>query len=146
MKKHDEGYALVLVLVVMIVISLVAATVLTFSLRNLQNQQKSIQRMEDKYEAQGLIEEVVAKLKTGTNITVDDLRATHASCVPESDAENEKNLVITAEHGTAKIIAKIELTISSGNIHGTFQISSLKYISYEITYTEATNNEGGALE
>ncbi len=60
MKKHNEGYALVLVLVVITVLSLVAMAMTAASLRNLQNQQKSIERMEAKYAAQGEIEKVIA--------------------------------------------------------------------------------------
>lgn len=74
MKKHNEGYALVLVLVVMAVLTIVVTSVLSLSLRNLQAQQKSIQRMEDKYAAQGAIEIVVANLEkvesvSGTSVT-----------------------------------------------------------------------------
>lgn len=60
MKKHNEGYALVLVLVVITVLSLVAMAMTAASLRNLQNQQKSIERMEAKYAVQGEIEKVIA--------------------------------------------------------------------------------------
>jgi len=59
MKKHDEGYALVLVLVVMVVVCLVAVSIMTASVENLQAQQKSVARMQDKYEAQGKIEQVL---------------------------------------------------------------------------------------
>ena len=62
MKKHNEGYAMVLVLVVITVLSLVAMAMMAASLRNLQNQQKSIERMEAKYAAQGEIEKEIAKL------------------------------------------------------------------------------------
>lgn len=141
MKKHDEGYALVLVLVVMIVISLVAASVLTFSLRNLQNQQKSIQRMEDKYAAQGMIEEVVAQLKTDTGITLKNLNDT-TSCTLGIDTET-KDLIITAKHDTATIVAKIRLTISNNTeptLDDNIKITDWKYTSYEITYQEHSCN------
>ena len=62
MKKHNEGYTLPLVLVVMIVLSLVALGVMSVSLHNLQAQQASIQRMESKYAAQGELEKAVANL------------------------------------------------------------------------------------
>lgn len=64
MKKHNEGYALVLVLVVITVLCLVAMVMMAASLKNLQNQQSSIARMEAKYEAQGEIEKVIANLNT----------------------------------------------------------------------------------
>ena len=63
MKKHDEGYALVLVLVVMLVLCLVATSVLTIALNNLKKQETSVARMKAKYEAQGKIEEFYANLQ-----------------------------------------------------------------------------------
>lgn len=61
MKKHDEGYALVLVLVVMVVVCLVAVSIMSISVSNLQDQQASITRMQEKYDAQGKLEQVLAK-------------------------------------------------------------------------------------
>ena len=60
MKKNNEGYALVLVLVVITVLCLVALAMTAASLKNLHNQQKSIERMQAKYDAQGEIEKVIA--------------------------------------------------------------------------------------
>lgn len=65
MKKHNDGYALVLVLVVITVLCIVALSMMAASLRNLQNQQASIDRMQDKYEAQGEIEKVIGNLEAG---------------------------------------------------------------------------------
>jgi type II secretory pathway component PulK len=56
MRKHDEGYALPFVLVVFVVFSLIATSILTISLNNLKKQQASIQRTQDQYAAQGEIE------------------------------------------------------------------------------------------
>lgn len=62
MKKHNEGYALPFVLVVMTVLCLAAASLLTMAENNLKIQQKSVARMQDKYEAAGAIEIVTAEL------------------------------------------------------------------------------------
>lgn len=70
MRKHNDGYALVLVLVVMVVLCLVALALMSNSLRNLQSQQKSIERMEDKYAAEGAVEILIAKLGKITTIGV----------------------------------------------------------------------------
>ena len=64
MKKHNEGYALPFVLVVLVVMSLIAVGIMDFSLRNLESQQKTIQRIEAKYEAAGKIEKIVAAMQT----------------------------------------------------------------------------------
>ena len=60
MKKHDEGYALVLVLVVMVVLGIAASALMSVGLRNLKAQQAVGERMVDKYAAQGEIEKVIA--------------------------------------------------------------------------------------
>lgn len=62
MKKHNEGYTLVLVLVVMLVLTTVATAILTFSVSNLKNQQAMVERMEAKYEAMGALEVIESKL------------------------------------------------------------------------------------
>ena len=64
MKKHNEGYALPFVLVVLIVLCIIAVGIMDFSLRNLRSQQNTIQRMEAKYETAGKIEEIVAAMQT----------------------------------------------------------------------------------
>lgn len=83
MKKHNEGYTLPLVLVVMIIMCLIAVSVMSVALHNLQSQKASIQRMESKYAAQGEIEKAVAELtarlqtvKTshGTTSEVEDVK------------------------------------------------------------------------
>lgn len=66
MKKHNGGYALPLVLVVMAVLCLIATAVLTNARQGLSSQRASIQRMQDKYAAQGAIEQVVAQIKIGS--------------------------------------------------------------------------------
>ena len=62
MKKHNEGYTLPLVLVVMIIMCLIAVSVMSVALHNLQAQKTSITRMQDKYEAQGELEKALANL------------------------------------------------------------------------------------
>ncbi|MBR2048478.1 MAG: hypothetical protein IJ960_07765 [Oscillospiraceae bacterium] len=61
-KKHDEGYALVFVLVVMVVLSLIAISLMTAALKNLQNQKATVAQMEAKYEAQGEMEKTIAQV------------------------------------------------------------------------------------
>lgn len=133
MKKHDEGYALVLVLVVMIVISLVAATVLTFSLRNLQNQQKSIQRMEDKYAAQGLIESCVQNAKTEWKFM--ETSETGLSVTSVNNTDSSVSATITASSGTATINCSVKVTKELVNGSPVYTIT---YPSYEITYQEVS--------
>lgn len=60
MKKHDEGYVLAMVMVVIAVLAIVASTMLSVGLRNVQTQQLAVERMQAKYEAEGTIEKVIA--------------------------------------------------------------------------------------
>jgi len=62
MRKHDEGYTLPLVMVVLLVLAIVAVTIMTTSMNNMLRQQSFIEQMEAQYIAQGKIEMVVAKL------------------------------------------------------------------------------------
>ena len=60
MKKHDEGYALPFVLVVMTVLILIAMGVMGYAQRNLEAQKNSIVRMQEKYAAAAQIEQIYA--------------------------------------------------------------------------------------
>ena len=71
MKKYNEGYALPFVRVVLVVMCIIAVGIMDFSLRNLESQQSTIQRMEAKYEAAGKIEEIVAAIQNGKSHVFD---------------------------------------------------------------------------
>ena len=87
MKKHNEGYTLPLVLIVMVVLSLVALGVMSVSLHNLQAQQASIQRMESKYAAQGELEKAVA------NLSAELTKSQNLNANATSSQENELEAV-----------------------------------------------------
>ena len=53
LRKDTGGYALLYVMVVIILRCAVAMMICTVAMQNLQSQQDSVQRMEDKYAAQG---------------------------------------------------------------------------------------------
>ena len=61
MKKHDEGYVLAYVMVIILVLCLVALSMLGIAGSNLKSQQDSIARMQDKYKAMGEMEKVAAQ-------------------------------------------------------------------------------------
>lgn len=56
MKKHEEGYVLLYVMVVISLLSVVAASICTISLRNLQTQHASLNRTEAMYQTEGKVE------------------------------------------------------------------------------------------
>lgn len=85
MKKHDEGYVLPFVLIAVLVISLVIASVMTIPLRNLRSQQAVIERMQDRYQAEGAIEKFVAELQNVNTFT----------CSSESECKEKLEAIIT---------------------------------------------------
>lgn len=166
MKKHNEGYALVLVLVVITVLSLVAMAMTAASLRNLQNQQKSIERMEAKYAAQGEIEKAIANLNTiisedgntasitgfNKNIVKDmhsDLVTSDLSLVTVDGFEQYFRLELKATANETTVTCAIRITGTITEHYHTqgnpttlyYNISNPRweYVSYTIT-------EGGALD
>ena len=70
MKKYNEGYALPFVLVVSVVMCIIATTVMTFALNNLQSQQRSIDRMQAKYAASNLVEKIVAATQSDKDVQI----------------------------------------------------------------------------
>ena len=62
MKKHSEGYVMIYVLVVMVLLALVATGVLSVSLNNLKAQKAAGDRMQELYETEGVVERITAEL------------------------------------------------------------------------------------
>lgn len=75
MKKHDEGYALPFVLVVMTVLIIIALGVMGYAQRNLEAQKNSIVRMQEKYVAAGPIEQIIAAGESSTAVDFDQTGA-----------------------------------------------------------------------
>ena len=130
MKKHDEGYVLPLVLVVMIVMCLIATSLMSFSLQNLKSQQASIDRMVEKYEVEGVIEIIEVKLSQLTNISsVDDIK---------NQVPMVSGFTITREIGTdAGYVIKLNVQRSDNpkvtiecNLILTMENNSVKSITY----------------
>ena len=60
--RNDGGYSLALVLVVMLVLATIATTLATVVTSNISSQAQYTQKMQDQYEAQGKLEQVLAEL------------------------------------------------------------------------------------
>lgn len=63
MRKHQEGYVLVYVMVAVVLLSLLGAAACSIAVNNLKAQQTSVARMKDEYAAEGEIEKFCAKIK-----------------------------------------------------------------------------------
>ena len=168
-KKHDEGYALVFVLVVMVVLSLIAISLMTAALKNLRSQQATVAQMEAKYQAQGEMEKQIAGyldklgnpenlLDKGPYLDIDGAQGAKVNAERllglidlnwidgtdirlELQAENEDT-----EHGTYRVECNVILRkVITGE--GPYYISRpvIEFESYTVTYTAPSEpEEGGA--
>lgn len=124
MKKHDEGYVLVYVTVVLLVFCLVAATILTGAHRNLQTQQNTIAKMKDQYAAEGMIEKVIAQRGIYSFSTETDFGDPNIRC---TNVDGNK-VEIVATYNTVMITC-------------TFDKTNGEYLSYDIGTVEPADKE-----
>ena len=84
-KRNEEGYVLVYVMVVVFVLCAIALALMSGTLHTLQTQEAMVQRMQDKYEAMGEIEKLVAELEN----KCESLSAENLSCGSKENALKE---------------------------------------------------------
>ena len=130
MKKHDEGYALILVLIVLTVLGLMASFMLSFSLQNVQTQQKYINRMQDQYAAAGEIEAIIGQMKSATGCSFTNGNGVNVDSTTGT-------LQLRIQHRTVQIDCTLRVT---GAITGTdggpytiCNVTAVEYLSYEIS-------------
>jgi len=147
MKKHNEGYTLPLVLVVMIVMCLIAVSVMSVALHNLQAQKAPITRMQDKYEAQGEVETVIAIIEKGLSNPLilhhtqlanakEDVEKVISDVNEQSDADCSFVEWIDGTHGscTVKILCMSDMT----KIECVIRLNSVIDAEYSIQIPEIT--------
>lgn len=122
MIKRNDGYALVYVLVVLLVLVALSMAVTTISLHNLESQRASIDRMTEKYEAQGQVEQIIGQLEHAEDegaqsiiakfIVANDESPTSFPYIDECDdipeAERPQYEII-GQSGNTKVTARIKL-------------------------------------
>ena len=123
MKKHNEGYALALVLVVLVVVCLVAVSILSASLSNLKSQQASVARMQAQYEAQGKIEQVVADLKNEFKITTSGVSAEQVKNICKKFAVYQENSFAYNENPEQEGDDTISFSVAAVDTKNSVQIS-----------------------
>ena len=147
MMKRNDGYALLYVLVAMLILAGIAVAVMTMSLQVLKNQQSSIERMQDKYEAQGLAEQVVAQLEHATDINdiIADYPPAEGEEIPNPycaviEGSTPVQYKLVASDGRATVTAEftakqITKTVDTGtkDEHGN-PITTNTPVGYTITY------------
>jgi type II secretory pathway pseudopilin PulG len=128
MKKHNEGYTLPLVMVVLLVLAIVAVTIMTTSLKNMQRQQGFIETMKAQYAAQAVIEEIVGRITfaEGEDETesVKTILQDYSDII--SDVSDVSKIKIISSVGTVSIHCELELTINEN------APNKITYTSYEI--------------
>jgi len=117
MIKRNEGYTLAYVVVVLGVLASVAMATMTMALIPQKSQHVALERMRDKYAAQGLIEQVVALLEhcTEKNVNEEVLAATEEkTSAPDSvtiTLENSSGYItVTAKTDKTTVTAVLQLT------------------------------------
>lgn len=147
-RKHDEGYALLFALVVLLFLSIVAMFMMQLTGRDLNAQVASVDRMKDQYVAQGKLEQIIGQMDAATSVSQFEDLCTNTQQIPNSD-ENSYNATIQIVHGGAKYDVTIDCAVklTKGNAASADQTFRVEYISYSITSTERTGSEsGGATE
>lgn len=124
MKKHDEGYVLAYVTVILLLFCLIATGILTGAMKNMTNQQDTIQRMKDRYAAEGMIQKAIVMIKNNQNpgemkeFAEDGI--TVITVLSSEQVGEEWKLVSSS--GTVQIICTVD---SSGN-YKTFEIGTVQ--------------------
>lgn len=118
MKKHDEGYVLAYITVILLLFCLIATMILTGAMKNMNNQQDTIQRMKDRYAAEGMIQQVIANWN---------------SYQWSSYTEENTQIETTGVYYMGKVDGAIKLTASSGTVQIICTVDSNgKYQSFDI--------------
>ena len=164
MKKHNEGYTLVLVMVVLIVLCLLVSYVLTFSLHNLRTQQTAALRVQEQYAAAGEIEAAVVQLQAfidkypetvilevtqdsdaGTCTLTTQEASPYTVTFPGTADLKSGKLFLTVQSGTARIDCTLQLIAGSfkeeENNQGGITITKLEGVEY-LSYEMSTVKEG----
>lgn len=119
MKKHDEGYVLAYVTVVLLLFCLIATMILTGAMKNMTAQQDTIQRMKDRYAAEGMIQQVIAQISPLNPLNPgENLWDTGVDCAVSEDGNG---YVLTAVSGTVQITCTVD---ADGN-YQTFEIGTV---------------------
>lgn len=138
MKKHDEGYALPFVLVVITVLCLVSAYILAGAEQTVTAQQHSNAQMQQQYAAQGEIEKVVSQLDLITSpAKLAEACGTAVEGKVLSINESKENTIIfqfTAKSGRVQIDCEIQ--IEADSVTGTTDPATGEVTAWSVTYAK----------
>ena len=133
-KQHDDGYVLVYVMVVITVLCLIAVSLLSISLENMQAQTADIERMRDKYAVQGDIEKVVAQLEAISEIPKDNTE----NFLKENLGAMVNDINVSTSSVNGKSGRDVKITIVS--VKDTIQVDCV--LIWSVTLTETVDKYG----
>ena len=136
MRKHNEGYTLVLVMVVLAVLSVLATVILTAAERNLDAHKHGVQYMQNKYQAQGEIEKFLGELES-FNGSLELTEVTEGSWQLTYDEEKEL-IFISSICNEVRIDCTILIDGGIDNFGTITGLTGYTYTSYKIS------TDGGA--
>ena len=141
MRKYNEGYSLVMVLAVLVIIGLLATIILSFSLQNLQNQHASIDRMTAEYEAAGEIEKRIAQLEDQLAQVKTDLVMVRFADGTVSEDDRTVTYTATDAKGTCSISCTLKLIVQSMEKDSTYEDgykvtkwTDIAVVSYDVSW------------
>lgn len=124
LRKDTGGYALLYVMVIVFVLCAISMTICTVALRNLQSQEASVKRMEEKYTAEGEIEKLKA-LAENDLITADEYeseetaKSAYASSFKAKAEElglsvsDANDYTLSAASGSVVVTAEFDVAITT---------------------------------
>ena len=117
MRKRNEGYALAYVVVVLFVLASVALATMGLALTPAKNQETSLRHMQDKYTAQGMVEQVVAVLERTTDDITNPLSEElltkiidRESITITLDTADPNHITVTTTVNNTSVTAELMLT------------------------------------
>lgn len=156
--RHNEGYVLLYVLIVIVVVCVVSMNVCTVSVRNLQAQQQTTAQMQQLYLAEGRIEQYAAKLPDMVFASANELVPLNndglkVQSAPITGSQCMLDVISTANE--IQVHARLELGLSTvseaeepdsdepdnEDASPQYSIISIKYVCYEITTVEGVASE-----
>lgn len=150
MKKHQEGYVLVYVLVAILVLSALSIGIFSHSLRNLKAQEAAVVYEQDKYTAEGMIEEVVTLLENKPSeitlpATTEDTKIykdVEIKLISDNDSPmTPQKYFLTTINDTLFVQVTAIIQIDNSNIDNSNEVT---YLSY--TVSSATLEKGGDVD
>lgn len=121
MKKHNEGYTLVLVMIVLVILCILSTYILSFSLKNINTQKAAALRTQEQYAVMGEIEATVASLQTFAEQCPEGVTVTVTPKPNDPDDPDDDKFVLTVTEddtqyeflGTATCTKDIEITLAA---------------------------------